>query len=329
MPADEHEIAGLGPDRIPDVPSGAETTSTPRRQRIVTERHWRGCPDSAHTSSAIMLSRWRCSQLTAPLRVKAVDTDERHIVSLVIRTTQADLRHGARLMHRGILQPGTLAFSGPRSSTVRGTFYAGFDHFRLYLPQSVIAECHEMTHGRLPNSPIQLLEAAYSRHPHMVALMSSLLQAGDDPEPCLVEGISLALTYTLMMQYAHHVPYPERTYRSVCTGVKRAIDYIEAYLDQKISLSQLASLSGMHRAQFAMAFKAAMGLPPHQYIVHRRLHRAKQLLAARTMSITEVALHSGFCSQAHMTATFRRLLGQTPGQWCQHRGMTLIPRPQN
>ena len=63
-------------------------------------------------------------------------------------------------------------------------------------------------------------------------------------------------------------------------------------------------------------FKAATGLPPHQYVILRRVERAKQLLQAGTdLSLAEVALHAGFSDQSQFSRHFKRLVGVTPGQF--------------
>jgi len=60
----------------------------------------------------------------------------------------------------------------------------------------------------------------------------------------------------------------------------------------------------------------ATGLPPHQFVITRRVERAKQLLHAGTdLSLAEVALHAGFCDQSQFCHHFKRLVGVTPRQF--------------
>ena len=65
---------------------------------------------------------------------------------------------------------------------------------------------------------------------------------------------------------------------------------------------------------FCRAFSAAVGKPPHDYIIDRRVSRARTLLQNATLDLSAIALESGFASHAHMTATFRKRLGLTPSQ---------------
>jgi len=68
-----------------------------------------------------------------------------------------------------------------------------------------------------------------------------------------------------------------------------------------------------------LALKEASGLSPHQYLIARRLDIAKRLLLDPARSVAEIAATVGFSDQAHMTTTFSRLLGYTPGHWRRER----------
>ncbi|MEP0956633.1 helix-turn-helix transcriptional regulator [Microcoleus sp. FACHB-1515] len=77
-------------------------------------------------------------------------------------------------------------------------------------------------------------------------------------------------------------------------------------------MAALIPISSFH---FARAFKSAIGMPPHQYITQQRIDRAKLLLSATQLSITEVTFQVGFSNQSHFTAQFRKLVGATPKQY--------------
>ena len=87
---------------------------------------------------------------------------------------------------------------------------------------------------------------------------------------------------------------------------------IEDKLETALTLEELAAAIGLSAGYFARAFKAAMGKPPHSYIIDRRIARARLLLRARGADLSEIAYACGFASHAHMTAQFRHRLGVTP-----------------
>ena len=67
---------------------------------------------------------------------------------------------------------------------------------------------------------------------------------------------------------------------------------------------------------FARQFKAATGLPPHQYVIARRVERAKGLLqGGDDFSLAQVAARAGFADQSQFSHHFKRLVGATPGQF--------------
>jgi AraC-like DNA-binding protein len=80
------------------------------------------------------------------------------------------------------------------------------------------------------------------------------------------------------------------------------------------SLGELARATGLSRYQVVRRFRARYGLPPHAWLLSRRAERARQLIRDG-VTLTTAALDSGFADQSHMTRTFARFYGYTPGQW--------------
>jgi AraC family transcriptional regulator len=75
----------------------------------------------------------------------------------------------------------------------------------------------------------------------------------------------------------------------------------------------LAAAGGLSAAWFARRFRTVTGLPPHQYVLRRRIERAKHLLTRTDIPIAQVAFDCGFAHQEHLTRVFKRLTGLTPG----------------
>jgi len=66
---------------------------------------------------------------------------------------------------------------------------------------------------------------------------------------------------------------------------------------------------------FARLFRRTVGVPPHQYVLRRRVERAKELLLTGRLGLSEVALAAGFSDQSHLTRVFRRAVGLTPARF--------------
>ena len=98
--------------------------------------------------------------------------------------------------------------------------------------------------------------------------------------------------------------------------LRAVVEYIDAHLDACPNLEQMAVIARLSPYYFARQFKRATGLPPHQYVVARRVERAKQLLRTGSdFSLAEVAAHAGFSDQSQFSYHFKRVLGVTPGQF--------------
>jgi len=98
-------------------------------------------------------------------------------------------------------------------------------------------------------------------------------------------------------------------------ALRRVREFIEAHLAEKISVQALAAVAGLSIYHFARAFKQSEGMTPHDYLMQRRLQRAQDLLSATNLSLSEVALASGFADQSHCVRRFREHLGVTPGSY--------------
>lgn len=98
---------------------------------------------------------------------------------------------------------------------------------------------------------------------------------------------------------------------------RQLVDYIEQQLAEPISLGQLAGLCALSEYHFARMFRTSFGLPPHQYVLTRRLAQAQALLRSGSMPLGEIALACGFSSASHFTNRFRQAMGATPGEYRQ------------
>ena len=90
---------------------------------------------------------------------------------------------------------------------------------------------------------------------------------------------------------------------------------IDASSDGAISVQGLANAVGVGPSTLNKALRATCGLTPYQYVLNRRIERARHYLSSGTLSIVEIALDCGFSSQSHMTDVFTQKLGMTPGRY--------------
>lgn len=89
-------------------------------------------------------------------------------------------------------------------------------------------------------------------------------------------------------------------------------DYIDAHLNDGLSLGQLADVAGISSFHFARLFKASTGDSPHRAVVRMRVHRARRLIE-KGLSLADVATAVGFVDQSHLHHHYKRAFGETPG----------------
>jgi len=95
-------------------------------------------------------------------------------------------------------------------------------------------------------------------------------------------------------------------------ALRRVREYVEAHLDETISLEVLAGIAGLSMYHFARAFKQSESVTPHEYVVQRRVQHGLELLAGTQLPLSEIALASGFSDQSHFARRFREHVGVTP-----------------
>lgn len=93
----------------------------------------------------------------------------------------------------------------------------------------------------------------------------------------------------------------------------RAKDRMDAASHEEWPVRRLARVSGVSEAHFARSFKEAFGLPPHRYLLTRRIEKGKTLLRDTDLPITEIAFRTGWGSLGTFGRTFRDITGESPG----------------
>jgi AraC family transcriptional regulator len=91
--------------------------------------------------------------------------------------------------------------------------------------------------------------------------------------------------------------------------------YIEEHLNEQISLVTLARFAELSQHHFCRAFKQSFGVPPHGYLLRRRMQQAKILLCDRATSITAVGLNLGYSNTGSFSLAFRKITGRTPSEF--------------
>jgi len=155
--------------------------------------------------------------------------------------------------------------------------------------------------------------------PHVVSLVLNMrdeIRAGCPTGRLYGESLSLALAAYLLKRYAHKTsPEGRREPALSPLQVRRVREYIRENLAHDIGLAEIASQVSLSPHYFSMLFKRSVGVSPHHYVLRERIQESQQLLAARRMSISGVAVSLGFSDQSHFSQAFRKMTGMTPKQY--------------
>lgn len=157
---------------------------------------------------------------------------------------------------------------------------------------------------------------------HLAALCDQEIGEGGAAGRLYTESLVTALVVHLFRSYGvNQHKAPQVVGGLAPLQLRRVMDHIEERLDQDLGLAELAAVADLSTHHFGQAFKVSMGMPPHRYLIERRIHRAKELLIGGDRSIAEISASVGFSSQSHMTLNFRKLVETTPARY--RRTMTM------
>lgn len=97
--------------------------------------------------------------------------------------------------------------------------------------------------------------------------------------------------------------------------LRQVEEFISENLEKDLTLAEIAVVAGLSRFHFARTFRKTTGLTPQQYLMRKRVEKAKQLLAKRDLPIVEIGFRTGFKNQSHFTTFFRKVTKLTPKNW--------------
>ena len=163
---------------------------------------------------------------------------------------------------------------------------------------------------------VQIVPHLYASDPllsHIVLVLKAASEADGVAGRLYAESLTNALAMHFLRRYAACRP-PVAAYTDGLSKLKlrRTSEYIEAHLERNLPLTEMAAVARMGVAHFARLFKQATGQTPHQYVIMRRIERAKRLLRETEWPLIEICHRVGFTDQSYFTAAFRRHVGTTP-----------------
>jgi AraC family transcriptional regulator len=245
-------------------------------------------------------------------RSESESLDRPVLVMLCSRAWRGEHKKGGSLIAvRKTLGALTVVPKGPvpttRSLSKSDILYCAFE-------ESLLATVRDELEGRLPSAP-DLHAGLYD---HATAEILNLLFAESEAGGASGALYSDSLIHALAVRFlflGDGRPVLSGTQRLSQRKLSQIYELIENRLDKDLTLFELATEAGYSRSHFLRMFRETTGITPHQYVLQRRIERARQLLAQTNLSIAETAYRCGFANQAHLTQAFRNECGVTPGEY--------------
>lgn len=253
--------------------------------------------------------------LTSPVPLGLFDSpvDPRHVLCLHLGEPVPVSYRAGRVERQGTRLHGQFCVV-PAGSSTRWTLTAPATSLLLRLAPALIDE----TAGAMGVGAYDaaLAPSIHVRDPQ-VERIGWMMQAEErDGHPggrLFADSLASALAARLLvLQTRKAMPASARSLPA--WRLRRVLEYVEAHLDEDLTLPQLAAVAGYSLSHFKPLFRQATGLPAHRFVMERRVERARLRLQEGRLSLTAIAAEAGFAHAGHMARCMRRVLGASPSQ---------------
>jgi AraC-like DNA-binding protein len=243
----------------------------------------------------------------------------------VPRLSIAEMRSFARLgrtdFGAGVTKDTTFRpgqFVVPAYNSARSVTVLDRHVFREFEPDPhLLRSVFEDTKPGTATFDLGVLHASHAEDRTVSAILNHLWNeaaAGNLAWSLATESAVVTLGVALLRTKARLERTPERTrVESPCDWrVRRVMERMETEIGSDVGLRELATDVGLSPAHLSAVFVAAVGVPPHRWLLRRRVERARELLMRTHRSITDIALSCGFSSSQHFATVFKGQEGCTP-----------------
>jgi AraC family transcriptional regulator len=237
----------------------------------------------------------------------------RVVVSLHVGTSVAvDCRRGGE-RHRGTTIHGDLEIIPPNLAGVwelKSQDTALIIGIKLRVLEQIVEES-----GGDPNK-LRIFNRFQARDPqieHIGWALKAEMESGYPSGRAYTDALATGLAARIVRNHSSSAR-ATRVMKAAMPGrtLKAVLGYIEDNLERDLGLNEIADVAGLSVSHFKTLFRKSLGLPPHQYLIRRRVERAAMQLRRGKAPIGQIALENGFCHQSHLALHTRRVLGVTP-----------------
>lgn len=241
-----------------------------------------------------------------------------------LRPVLLHLESDEKLLYSGLMRPGMLRLRAP-GEKLYARMQSPSRNLLLTIPGSDFRCMFETVadHHRIGSS--DFIEPSLRPDKRIHSLSLAMLSATTLPKPerqLFIDGLTRSLLALLVTKHKEMGTGPRPSTKGLSARkLSQSMEYGRAHLSQPLTLDVWASVVDLSAGEFIRRFHKTTGRSPYAWLLERRIDRSKVLLADETLSLTEVSLRVGFCSQSHFGAAFRQHTGDSPGRWRQKCGM--------
>jgi AraC family transcriptional regulator len=240
--------------------------------------------------------------------------DNSHVITLHLTgpvTIERELGGGVA---RARVRPGGMMLM-PAGRNVGVRLDARLETLRLYVPDSVLrTAAAELCKG--DPERIEIMPRLGDYDPLIERLGQTCCRMlAEGLGDYFADGVARCIAAQLVTAHSSGLRHPESKVSGLTSSqLKKICGFIEERLEESLNIEDIAAAVGLNPIHFARQFKRSTGKPPYQFVIEKRVERARELLAA-DMPIAQVAAAAGFSHQEHLTRVFGRQTGMTPGAY--------------
>ena len=246
--------------------------------------------------------------------------DDHYRISITLRGSKVLAHYNGRQAYDGRTTAGMVHIAEPGTRLAAAIRSPG-EALHLFVPTRMLAELGES----MDRPGLELRKTIFAIDSSVgflaQAIADNLLNA-ENPSRLYVDSLCTAAVAKLISRFSNCETPTYVSHGLSAWRLKKVREFIDAHLEQHVSLSDLANAAGLSQMHFASQFRKACGTRPHEYLLQQRIERAKDLLLNTRSSLLEIALAVGFETHSHFTNTFKRFTGAAPAEWRNMR----IPR---
>jgi AraC-like DNA-binding protein len=263
----------------------------------------RGSVSASVSASAIRIDA------NAPLKGKL--HSDRHLILVHLNLKYCGSRKEASDCVGSVRMGDVTFFPANHFSSLHLTPHGGMEILALSVSTGLPAQNQQTDTPDLPTRPFSCGRDLFLKSSAEVLLEYSSNEWHASPEAAQTMGIAAIQRVAFLW----HQENADNEFRSAHLGNDRhvrVLRHIDSNLDSDISVDALALIAGLSRHYFVRAFKSVAGTTPHQYVLERRIERAKTLLTDSGLSITQIAIEVGFANSSYFASMFKRIVGVSP-----------------